>query len=330
MPTTRRNDTDPELVPGGADHAAMRGPLRRLGRGAALAVVAVAYLCATVIAVAVGAGVVATTPDASPLVVVLAADLAGTVVIFAWSIALRNSSMYDAYWSVAPPVIAVWYVLLPAATDVPVARTVLVVAGVWFWAVRLTANWARGWPGFGHEDWRYVDLRRRIDPRGGPRYWSLSFTGLHLFPTVVVYLGCLGLYPALVVGRRPFGALDVLAAVVVVGAVVVEFVADEQLRRFVRSGTGGRVMADGLWRWSRHPNYFGECTFWWGIWLFGVAAAPSWWWTVVGPVAMTAMFLGVSIPMMEKRSLAKRPDYAAHVAATSALVPLPRRLTPHP
>ena len=314
----------------GGDHTPLPGPLRGLAKGPALAVVAVAYVTAAVVAVGAGVLVLAVAPDASPLLVVAVADLAGTAAIFAWSVALRNSSMYDAYWSVAPPLIAVWYVLLPGDVDSSTVRSVLVVAGVWFWAVRLTANWARGWPGLGHEDWRYVDLRRRFGPDGGPTYWTVSALGLHLFPTVVVYLGCLALYPALVSGDRAFGVLDVVAAVVVFGAVVIELVADEQLRAFARTRTAGQVMDRGLWCWSRHPNYFGECAFWWGLWLFGVAADPAWWWTVVGPVAMTAMFLGVSIPMMEKRSLAKRPDYAERIATTSVLVPLPPRHTSAP
>lgn len=307
------------------DYAPLSGPLRGLSHFGALAVVSVAYLTATLAAVAVGYAVLVVAPTASPLAVVACADLAGTIVVFAWSLCLRNSSMYDAYWSVAPPLIAVWYVLLPGNADVATMRTVLVIVGVWFWAIRLTGNWARGWTGFGHEDWRYVDLRRRIGPDGGGAYWATSFLGLHLFPTVMVYLGCLGLYPALVVGTRPFGPLDIVAAGVVVSATVIELVADEQMRSFARDRKPGAVMDRGLWRWSRHPNYFGECLFWWGIWLFAIAADPSWWWTVIGPIAMTGMFLGVSIPMMEKRSLARRPAYAERIATTSVLVPWPRR-----
>ncbi|MFX4952353.1 DUF1295 domain-containing protein, partial [Acinetobacter baumannii] len=80
----------------------------------------------------------------------------------------------------------------------------------------------------------------------------------------------------------------------------------------------------GLWGWSRHPNYFGELSFWWGLMLFGFAAAPSQWpWLVPGALAMTAMFVFASIPLMDQRSVERRPAYAEYMRRVSALVPLP-------
>jgi steroid 5-alpha reductase family enzyme len=95
-------------------------------------------------------------------------------------------------------------------------------------------------------------------------------------------------------------------------------VADLQLRRFAAPG---RIVDRGLWRWSRHPNYLGEVGFWWGLWLFGLAAAPGWWWTVVGPLVMVALFVFVSVPLMDDRSLARRPGYAEHMRRVPALLP---------
>lgn len=120
-----------------------------------------------------------------------------------------------------------------------------------------------------------------------------------------------------------------VAFVVGVAAVLLELVADVQMHRFVAQRRPGEVMDRGLWSWSRHPNYFGECAFWFSLALFGVAAAPAqWWWLFVGVVAMVAMFLGASIPMMEQRSLARRPDYADVIAEVSRFVPRPPRPTP--
>jgi len=291
------------------------GPAKPLGRGASFGVVVIAYVVATL--VAVGAGALVGTD--TPLLTIAVADLAATLVIFVWSRVVNNSSMYDAYWSVVPPAVAV-FLLVVAEPGVPGLRQLLVVAVVWFWAVRLTANWARGWTGLDHEDWRYVDARS-----GGTPYWVASFFGFHLFPTIVVYLGMLPLYPAIATGTNPFGVLDVVAAVVAFGAVVLEWVSDEQMRAFARSKAPGEVCRRGLWGWSRHPNYVGEMGFWWGLWLFALAADPAWWWTVIGPIAMTAMFLGASIPMMEKRSLARRPAYATYAAEVSVIVPRPPR-----
>ena len=291
------------------------GPRRPLGRGASFGLALVAYVVAG--AVAFGAGAAVGTD--SPLVTIAVADLAATLVIFIWSRVVNNSSMYDIYWSVVPPVVAL-FLLAVAEPGVPELRQVLVVAVVWFWAVRLTANWARGWTGLDHEDWRYTDARSGATP-----YWVASFFGFHLFPTIVVYLGMLPLYPAIATGTNAFGVLDVVVAVVAFGSVVLEWTADEQMRAFGRAKAPGEVCRRGLWGWSRHPNYLGEMGFWWGLWLFALAADPAWWWTVVGPIAMTGMFLAASIPMMEKRSLERRPAYAAYAAEVSLVIPRPPR-----
>jgi steroid 5-alpha reductase family enzyme len=174
-----------------------------------------------------------------------------------------------------------------------------------------------------HEDWRYVSIRRST----GRLYWPASLTGIHLFPTVMVYLGCLALYPAMD-GGRGFGWLDGVAAAVTAGAIALEALSDEQLRRFARSATPGAIMERGLWRYCRHPNYLGEISFWWGLWLFGVAGRPAdWWWTLAGPLAITGMFLAASIPMIDRRSLERRPGYAEHMRRVPALLPGLRALS---
>jgi steroid 5-alpha reductase family enzyme len=282
------------------------------------------WICAAyavALAVAVAAGVWAHTrhPDLHPLWVVALADLSGTVAIFGFSFAFGNSSFYDAYWSVAPPVLGVYLALVPEAAGGDRGRLLLVTALVAFWAVRLTWNWARGWTGLAHEDWRYVDLKTK----SGNAYWAVSFGGIHLFPTVQVFLGCLALYPALA-SPRPLGWLDGVAALVTLIGVGFELFSDNQLRRFVRSGPPrGKILDTGVWAWSRHPNYFGEIAFWWGVWLFGLAANPAWWWTVIGPVAITAMFRLVSLPMIETRMAERREGWAEHVARVPLLFPRP-------
>ena len=254
-----------------------------------------------------------------PLAVAFAADVAATLAIFAFSVAFNNSSFYDAYWSAAPPVIALYFWAV-ASPDADGARQVLVVALVCWWAVRLTYNWYRGWTGLHHEDWRYVDLRTST----GRAYWLVSLTGLHLMPTVQVFLGCLALYPALAVGTRPFGLVDWLALLVTAGAIALEARADKELVRFRRSQPpADAILASGVWSWSRHPNYFGEMSFWWGLWLFGLAAAPAYWWTVIGPLAITLMFRFASLPLIETRMLARRPAFAEHQRRVSMVIPWP-------
>ncbi len=286
----------------------MRHEAEERARGIVLCLAA--YLLAALVAI----GVLRALAGTHAVLAVAAADVAATVVVFTVSVATGNSSVYDPYWSVAPPLVALAW----ASRGADRARRTLVILLVTAWAVRLTWNWLRGWQGLGHEDWRYVDLRRK----SGRAYWLVSFTGIHLFPTLIVLLGCLSLWPALATGRRPFGTLDVVAAAVTAAAIAIEATADEQLRRFRHAAPPpGATLATGLWAYSRHTNYFGETLFWWGLFLFALAADPGAWWTVVGPLTVTLMFLFVSIPMIDEHMTTRRPDYAAHKRRVSGLVP---------
>lgn len=287
---------------------------RAVGRATGFALVALAHLAA----LAAAALVLRFATGLHPLAALAVADLTATAVVFAASRLADNSSVYDPYWSVAPIVIAV-YLAFVHGGEVP-WRLILVLLVVATWGLRLTWNWARDWPGLAHEDWRYRDFRARF-PRG---YWGVSFAGIHLVPTVVVFLGCLPLWPA-VSGAAPLGGWDGLAALVAVGAILFETVADEQLRAHRRHAPAGNILRRGVWTFSRHPNYLGEILFWWGLGLFGLAAVPAALWVLVGPVAMVALFCGVSVPMLDRRSLARRPCYAAHMRDVAALLPWPRR-----
>lgn len=242
----------------------------------------------------------------------LVADLAATAVVFASSVACNNSSMYDAYWSVAPMVIVVG--LGPST-----ARGYVVTALVLAWGARLTWNWARGWRGLAHEDWRYVEIRAKT----GRAYWPVSLVGIHVMPTMWVYLGSLSLIPALG-SPAPLGALDVVGLVVTAGAIALETMADEQLRRFRRDDAqAGAILASGVWRWSRHPNYLGEILFWWGLFAFSLAADPGGWWRIIGALGISILFVAISIPLLDRRSVARRPGYREHIARVPGLVPRP-------
>ena len=282
-----------------------------------LGAVALAYLAA----LAAAAATVAALPGRHPLLVTAAADVAATLVVFAASVRHGNSSLYDPYWSVAPIPIVGWW-LAQAAPGAPAARRWLAAALVLAWGARLTANCLGRWRDLADEDFRYREIRRRT----GRWYWPASLLSIHLFPTGWVLLGLLPLYPALLLPARALGWLDAAAALLTGGAVLVEALADLQLRRFLARRTEpAAVLEAGLWRWSRHPNYLGEVLFWWGLWLFGLAADPAWWWTVAGPLAITALFSFVSVPWMDRRMEAHHPGWRARRARVPALWPWPAR-----
>ena len=277
-------------------------------------------LCALayVVALCVAVIIVYALGDRHPVLIVFTADIAATLVIYTFARMFRNASFYDAYWSVAPLVIALYYALVASSGDVVFIRQVLVVTLVFIWGIRLTLNWARQWRGLGHEDWRYANFRSKS--KGW--FWIVELMGIEMMPTTIVFLGCLSLYPALATGTNPFGVLDWIAIVVTASAIILETTADEQLRKFVKANPrSGKIMSTGLWSYSRHPNYLGEIMLWWGLFLFALSADLSYWWVVVGPVAMTLLFIFISIPMMDKRNLERKPGYEEHMKRVPALFP---------
>jgi steroid 5-alpha reductase family enzyme len=297
--------------------ATMNGRIRT-GRNLGRLISAAAYVVALCVAVLV----VRAVGISHPLAALGLGTLLATAVIFAVSVVADNSSIYDPYWSLQPAAIAGYY-LWTGWGEVG-ARQVLATALLLLYAVRLTSNFYRDWPGLSKEDFRYVSFRARA----GRAYWPVSFLGIHLLPTMMVYLGCLPLYALTRSGAAGLNWLDAAGVLVLLGAVVLAYVADEQLRAF-RSDPRNRgcSIRRGLWVYSRHPNYLGEVATWWGLWLLALAAGLGWWWTVIGAGAITLLFVFVSVPMMEKRSLATRAGYQEYREQTPALLPSFRRGT---
>jgi steroid 5-alpha reductase family enzyme len=283
-----------------------------------LLVVTAAY----VIAIAVAATWLAWGPSTGQLWLdTFIADVLATLVVFVFSRAYRNSSFYDAYWSVAPPLL-LFYWWSQGDADVDQLRCWLVGTVVVLWAIRLTLNWVYAFPGLHHEDWRYPMFKERA----GRWEFVADLGAIHLIPTAQVFIGMLPVYVAVTRPGSGQAWVAFVAFVIGLSAVALEFVADLQMHRFVRDRTSGQTMDRGLWGWSRHPNYFGEFSFWFALGLFGVAAAPAEaWWLMLGAVAILAMFLGASIPMMEARSLERRPAYQDVIDRVSRFVPWPPR-----
>ncbi|MEM0984655.1 MAG: DUF1295 domain-containing protein [Pseudomonadota bacterium] len=233
-----------------------------------------------------------------------------------------NASFYDPYWSVAPPAMALYWWVASGA-DVGDYRQILILLVLLYWSIRLTMNWSVGWTGLKHEDWRYQDLRAG----SGAAYQLVNLFGICMLPTGIVFLAMLPVYAVMVGDYDPNPLFDVAALIVGLGATTIQWVSDEQMRAF-RKGVKGNeaVLAKGLWAWSRHPNYFGEIAMWLSLYLFALSAGGfSLAWTGVGFLAMVILFVFISIPMMDKKSAAKRPAFAEHMKNSSSLIMWPPR-----
>ena len=241
----------------------------------------------------------------------LIADIAATVVTFIFSLLFNNSSVYDPYWSVQPPVILIAFALGRELT----ALGVLLLIAVCVWAVRLTANWAYTFGGLDHQDWRYTMLKEKT----GAFYPVINFVGIHLVPTLVVY-GCT--LPAVfaIVNGLTLNIGGVICICLSLFAATLQCVADIQMQSFRKRKTGGFIRV-GLWKHSRHPNYLGEILMWWGVALAVVCADGAAWYLIAGAVSNTVLFFAVSIPMADKRQ-SRKAGFAEYKRETRMLLPI--------
>lgn len=241
----------------------------------------------------------------------LIADVAATVLTFVFSLIFRNASVYDPYWSVQPIVILVAFAIGKAMT----LERVLLLVAVCFWGIRLTANWAYTFADLTHQDWRYTMLKEKT----GIFYPLINFIGIHMVPTLVVY-GCTlpAVYAFLHDGSWNIGSI--LFFLVSLGAAVLQGTADIQMHKF-RKHRNGTFNRNGLWKHSRHPNYLGEITMWWGVALAVICVYPGAWHLCAGAVANTVLFLVVSIPMADNRQ-SRKPGFTEYKKQTRMLLPI--------
>ena len=231
------------------------------------------------------------------------------------SLPLRNVSIAAPAWGLMLFAAGVWYAL-GSDPRAPRLSPVLWLCAVW--AARL--SWHVGTRDSGTEDRRLRELRARHDPNFALKSLYLLFLP-QAFAAWFISLPLLGAFSSI----RPIGWLDLAAGGLCLAGFIIEACADWQLRRFrSRSAGGGEVLDRGLWRYSRHPNYFGECCVWWGFWLFAVAAGA--WWSWPAPLLLTWLLLRVSgVPAAEREAGNRRPQYADYVLKTNAFFPGRRR-----
>jgi len=235
--------------------------------------------------------------------------------VLGWLVSLirQDVSIVDSMWSIMFLIAAVVYAWMADAGP----RTTLVLLLVTLWSLRLAAyitwrNWGEG------EDYRYQAIRRNNSPNFAVKSLYIVF-GLQAGLAWIISLPLL----AATTGSEPIGIIDLAGVSVWIVGFVFEALGDLQLAQFRGDpGNRGRVLRTGLWKFTRHPNYFGDFCIWWGFFLIALSAGG--WWSIVSPLLMSFLLLRVSgVAMLEKEIGHRRPEYADYVAETNAFFPGP-------
>ena len=249
--------------------------------------------------------------DLNGWLLILAWHIFATLIIFMFSNIHKNSSIYDPFWHVAP--IPIVFYTADQST-LPVMELYLVLSAFLFWSLRLTYNWYLNWTNLDHEDFRYIDLKNNN------RFLAFinDLFGIHLIPTLIVNASLYPIYIALT--SDSLSNLVYVGFILIIVAVTVQYISDDQMRKFRKDDKNfGKTMKYGLWKYSRHPNYFGEVSFWFGIYLFALASGETSILLLACPMLMLALFVFISCPMMDNRSLKKRSDYREYMKKTPQL-----------
>jgi steroid 5-alpha reductase family enzyme len=256
---------------------------------------------------------------AGALATSLGCGVAAMLALWLLSLVRRDVSIVDIWWG---PGFALLAGVAFALAGAPGPRGALLVAATTLWGLRLGGYLA--WRNHGRgEDPRYARMRRHH----GARFAWVSLATVFGLQAALQWFVSLPLQIAqLMPGDAPFGALDAVGLVLFATGLFFETVGDLQLARFrADPANQGRVMDRGLWRYTRHPNYFGDCLVWWG--LFAIAlATPAGWWTIGSPIVMTVLLLRVSgVALLERSLVRTRPAYRDYIESTSAFFPRPPR-----
>lgn len=250
-------------------------------------------------------------------------DIIATLIVYVFSLFVKNTSLYDPYWSVWPFVLVLFPMIMEA--DMWNITNILVLIVVSFYAIRLTLNWAIRFKGLKYEDFRYNEYRNKLHP---VLFELLNFFGFMFMPTVLVFLGSIPLLLCLVYAKE-FNGLYVIGLLVTLIGVMFEIFADFDVEEFKKDENNrGKTLQTGIWKYSRHPNYLGEMTIWTGFMVLGLMVCvvnklDIWWLMIIGSILIDILFITYSAPRMDKRMLERHADYKEYMERTSFLLLFP-------
>ena len=250
------------------------------------------------------------------LVIIFICDVISTIVIWFIGVLINTASIYDPYWSVQTPIIIICLLIKYQNLNV---GNLIYLELILFWGIRLTYNYTKTFHDISYIDWRYKQIKEKT----GKLYQVVNLLGICLVPTIIVYAASIPSF-LFVIDNLKFEYIQIIGYTVILISVFIEMKADIDLHEFKKiRNDRNEIIRIGLWKYSRHPNYFGEICFWYGVAMVYVFCDfTKNWYYIFGAVLDNALFLGISIPLAEKNLRTYKDGYDEYKKNTSMLIPI--------
>lgn len=251
------------------------------------------------------------------LITVLLCDVFATVIVWAFGVLFKTASMYDPYWSIQTFII---YLTLLIYYNNFNLFTIIPLVAIGLYSIRLTVNFIIGFDSLSYIDWRY----RMLSKKTGRAFQLVNLFGICMFPTLVVYSASIPLF--IYSTLESFSYIDIIGSLIVIGGTIIELISDIQMKKFIKTRSSREeVINIGLWKYSRHPNYLGEISIWFGVAFILIFNNINYWYFIFGAIINLLMFIFISIPMEERHMRQYKPNLDKYIKTTSPLLILPRR-----
>ena len=250
------------------------------------------------------------------LVIIFIANVISTIVIWFIGVLINTASVYDPYWSVQTPVI--YICLLIKYKNLNVGNLIYLEL-ILFWAIRLTYNYTKTFHDISYIDWRYKQIKEVT----GIFYQIINLLGICMVPTIIVYAASIPSF-LFIMDNINLEYIQLIGYIIIFFAILIEMKADIDLHEFKRiRNNRNEIIRIGLWNYSRHPNYFGEICFWYGVSMVYIFCDfKKNWYFILGAVLNNALFLGISIPLAENNLKKYKEGYDEYIKQTSKIIPI--------
>ena len=250
------------------------------------------------------------------LIIIFISNVISTIVIWFIGVLINTASIYDPYWSVQTPVIFICLLIKYENLNV---GNLIYLELILFWAIRLTYNYTKSFHDISYIDWRYKQIKETT----GKLYQIVNLLGICMVPTIIVYVASIPSF-LFVMDNLNLEYIQIIGYVIIFVSVCIEMKADNDLHEYKKTRNDrNEIIQIGLWKYSRHPNYFGEICFWYGVaFVYIFCDIKNNWYYIFGAILDNALFLGISIPLAEKNLMKYKEGYEEYKKNTSMLIPI--------